>query len=102
MRWITLSLTLLATLVAVLNISSARAQITVDLNQIRCDQYLAMGPQMSSNFSAWMSGWFSYQTRRTFVDLLVHQQNIQNVKSWCQFHPQESVMNGLNNAIGQQ
>ena len=34
-----------------------------------CGQYLAMSPAMSRDFSAWMSGWFSYQTRRTFVDL---------------------------------
>jgi HdeA/HdeB family len=78
---------------------AANAQLTISMDMIKCDQYLAMSPDMSRDFSAWMSGWFSYQTRRTFVDLSLHQKNIANVKAWCQFHPQESVMTGLQNAI---
>src|SRR4029077_14721171 len=45
-------------------------------------------------------GWFSYQNRRTFVDLALHQQNIANVKAWCQYHPAESVMYGLQQSVG--
>jgi HdeA/HdeB family len=82
--------------------AAANAQLTVDMGAIKCGQYLAMSPAMSRDFSAWMSGWFSYQTRRTFVDILVHQKNIGNLTAWCQFHPQESVMTGLQNAIGPQ
>jgi HdeA/HdeB family protein len=82
--------------------AAANAQLTVDMNAIQCSQYLAMSPEMSRDFSAWMSGWFSYQTRRTFVDLLLHQKNIANLKAWCQYHPQDSVMTGLQTAIGSQ
>ncbi|MGA7535046.1 MAG: HdeA/HdeB family chaperone, partial [Pseudolabrys sp.] len=46
---------------------AANTQITIDMGAIRCDQYLAMSPAQSRDFSAWMSGWFSYQTRREFV-----------------------------------
>lgn len=80
----------------------ANAQLTVDVNAITCQQYMSMPPELSSHFSAWMSGWFSYQTRRTFVDFATHQKNITNVKNWCWWHPQDSVMNGLKNAIGPQ
>ena len=38
---------------------AAHAQLTIDMNSIKCDQYLAMSPEMSRDFSAWMSGWFS-------------------------------------------
>ena len=81
---------------------AANAQITIDMGAIRCDQYLAMSPAQSRDFSAWMSGWFSYQTRRTFVDLVWHQSNIAKLKAWCQFHPQEGVMAGLQREIGPQ
>ncbi|MGC2585601.1 MAG: HdeA/HdeB family chaperone, partial [Pseudolabrys sp.] len=37
---------------------TANAQITIDMGAIRCDQYLAMSPAQSRDFSAWMSGWF--------------------------------------------
>jgi hypothetical protein len=78
----------------------ANAQITIDMDKITCGEYLAMPPSQSDNFSAWMSGWFSYQNRRTFVDLVLHQKNIANLKAWCQYHPQESVMSGLQKAVG--
>jgi HdeA/HdeB family protein len=81
---------------------AANAQVTIDMGAFTCDQYLAMSPAMSRDFSAWMSGWFSYQTRRTFVDVLLHQKNIATVKSWCQYHPQASVMSALQSAIGPQ
>ena len=78
----------------------ANAQLTIDMGKITCDQYLAMPPAQSDNFSAWMSGWFSYQNRRTFVDILLHQKNIAIVKDWCKYHPTESVMSGLQKSLG--
>jgi hypothetical protein len=77
----------------------ANAQLTIDMGRITCEQYLAMPPTRSNDFSAWMSGWFSFKNDRPFVDLVVHQKNIASVKEWCKFHPGESVMMGLKNAI---
>ena len=77
----------------------ANAQVTIDMGSIKCGQYLAMPPAQSDNFSAWMLGWFSYKNDRTSVDLVVFQKNIASVKEWCKFHPTESVMTGLKNAI---
>ncbi len=81
---------------------TANAQVSIDMGAFTCSQYLAMSPSMSRDFSAWMSGWFSYQTRRTVVDVLAHEKNISTVKSWCQFRPQASVMSALQSAIGPQ
>ena len=77
----------------------ANAQLTIDMNRITCGEYLAMSPSQSDNFSAWMSGWFSYQSHKTYVDLVAHQKNIANVKEWCKYHPSESVMTGLQKAV---
>ncbi|MGZ7060568.1 MAG: HdeA/HdeB family chaperone [Candidatus Angelobacter sp.] len=79
---------------------SANAQLTVEMANIRCEQYLAMSPSQSRDFSAWMSGWFSYKIGKTSVDLLAHLKNIENVKAWCVYHPKETVMSGLENATG--
>jgi len=81
---------------------TANAQVTIDMSALTCDQYLAMSPPRSRDFSAWMSGWYSYETRRRIVDVLAHQKNIANLKSWCQSRPQTSVMNALESAIGPQ
>jgi len=81
---------------------AAHAQLTIDMASITCKQYLAMPPEQSRNFSSWMSGWFSYQTRRTFVDFLQHQENVAKVKAWCNYHWNESVMSALKATIGSQ
>ena len=82
--------------------ATANAQLTIDMASITCGQYLGMPPAQSRDFSAWMGGWFSYQLRKTSIDLITHEKNIANVKAWCQYHPQETVMSGLKNATGQQ
>jgi hypothetical protein len=77
---------------------AANAQLTIEMASIRCEQYLAMSPSQSANFSSWMSGWFNYQLNKTTVDLVAHQKNISNVKAWCKYHPRDTVMSGLQNA----
>ncbi|RTL49512.1 MAG: hypothetical protein EKK40_14225 [Bradyrhizobiaceae bacterium] len=81
--------------------ATANAQtVTIDMRAVKCSQYLAMTPATSDKFSAWMSGWFSYQTNRTFVDLALHEKNVANVKDWCRSHQQASVMEGLQTTLG--
>ena len=43
---------------------AANAQLTIEMANIRCDQYLAMPPAQSRDFSSWMSGWFMDRVRR--------------------------------------
>jgi len=95
-------LRLLSTALALLLLpAAANAQVvTIDMNAVKCNEYLALTPSATDKFSAWMSGWFSYQTNRTFVDLALYQQNIANVKDWCKFHPSASVMEGLKTTLG--
>jgi hypothetical protein len=81
---------------------NAHAQLTIDMASITCGQYMAMPPDQSRNFAAWMSGWFSYQNRRTFVDFTLHQKNTANVLAWCQYHPGASVMSAVQSALGSQ
>ena len=59
-----------------------------------------MSAAPSSKFSAWMTGWFSYESRRTFVDFDLHRANVTSVRGWCQSNPSASVMAGLEKSIG--
>jgi hypothetical protein len=81
---------------------TANAQLVIDMSAFTCSQYLAMPPAASTSFSAWMSGWYSYQTRRTFVDIIAHQNNIAKLRLWCDHNPQATVMSALQAAIGPQ
>jgi hypothetical protein len=79
---------------------ASEALATVDIRSITCSEYLAMPAAPSSKFSAWMTGWFSYESRRTFVDFDLHRTNVTNVRGWCQSNPSASVMVGLEKSIG--
>ena len=82
---------------------AANAMITIDMGAVRCYGYLAMSVVQLFDFSAWMSCWLraitlagnlwiSYWTRKHWNFL----------KAWCQYHPQEGVMAGLQRGIGPQ
>ena len=81
---------------------TANAQLTVQMADVRCDQYLAMPPAQQEKFAAWMSGWYSYQTRTPWVDFAQYRQNIANVRAWCVRWPNEKIMTGLSKATGTQ
>ena len=78
--------------------TAANAQVTIEMANIRCEQYLAMPVNQSREFSAWMSGWFSYKIGKTWVDLVAYEKNIKNVQAWCKYHPNQTVMSGLQRA----
>lgn len=81
-------------------VTNAALAATDDIRTITCGQYLAMPAAPSSKFSAWMTGWFSYQSSRTYVDFNLHQANVASVKAWCQSNPTASVMASLEKSIG--
>ena len=75
--------------------SPAYPQLTIDMAAIKCDQYLAMTPVMSRDFSAWMSGWFSQRFGHVSVGMNDFARNIAAVKQWCGLNPQRTVMAAL-------
>ena len=80
--------------------ATSRAQIAVDMTKLTCGQYLAMSPDQSRIYAAWMSGWFNQKMGTTYVNLEAYEKNVENVKAWCGTNPNEMVMTGLQRATG--
>jgi hypothetical protein len=80
--------------------ATSQAQIAVDMSRLTCGQYLAMSPDQSRIYSAWMSGWFNQKMGTTWVNLEAYERNVENVKAWCGTNPNELVMTGLQRATG--
>jgi hypothetical protein len=78
----------------------AQAQIAVDMSRLTCGQYLAMSPDQSRIYAAWMSGWFNQKMGTTYVNFEAYERNVENVKAWCGTNPNELVMTGLQRATG--
>ena len=81
--------------------ATSQAQIAVDMSRLTCGQYLAMPPDQSRIYAAWMSGWFNQKMGYTYINLEAYQRNVANVKAWCSSNPGELVMTGLQRATGQ-
>jgi HdeA/HdeB family len=80
--------------------ATSQAQIAVDMTKLTCGQYLAMSPDQSRIYAAWMSGWFNQKMGTTYVNLEAYEKNVENVKGWCGTNPNEMVMTGLQRATG--
>ena len=80
--------------------SVSQAQVGINMQLVTCTQYLAMPPEQSSVFAAWMSGWFNQKSGYTYINLEAYARNVANVKAWCASNPGELVMTGLQRATG--
>ena len=80
--------------------ATTQAQIAVDMSRLTCGQYLAMSPDQSRIYAAWMSGWFNQKMGTTYINLEAYEKNVENVKAWCGTNPNELVMTGLQRATG--
>ena len=76
----------------------AQAQVMIDMSRVTCADYLAMTPDRSRVFSAWMSGYFNQKNGYVWIDLGAYARNVANVKQWCASNPGELVMTGLERA----
>lgn len=80
--------------------SLGHAQYMINMSLVTCMQYVAMPPDQSRIFSAWMSGWFNQKSGYTYINLQAYERNVANVKAWCAANPNELVMTGLHRAMG--
>jgi HdeA/HdeB family len=55
------------TSVSIIGTANSQAQYAINMSLVTCTQYLAMPPDRSRIFSAWMSGWFNQKTGYTYV-----------------------------------
>ena len=95
LRTITLGSLILAGITAP---AVTQAQVAVDMSLLKCGQYLAMSPDQSRIYAAWMSGWFNQKMGYTYINLEAYARNVENVKAWCATNPGELVMTGLQRA----
>jgi HdeA/HdeB family len=74
---------------------SSHAQATLDMTRVTCADYLAMPPDRSEIFSAWMSGWFNQRLGYVSVGLSDFQRNVASIKQWCTTSPAATIMGAL-------
>ena len=80
--------------------TTGRAQVTINMSRVTCADYLAMTPEQSDVFGAWVGGYFNQKTGYTWIDIDAQRRNVETLKAWCATNPAEFVMTGLARAAG--
>jgi acid stress chaperone HdeB len=69
-----------------------RAQVTLDLSKVTCDQYVGYKITDPQNISIWLSGYFSGKRGTTIIDTQSFDANAKKLRDYCFRNPATPVM----------
>lgn len=76
-------------------VPSARAQVTIDVSKITCDQYVGYKVTNPQNIAIWLSGYYGGKRDSTIVDTQSLTANAKKVRDYCIRNPQTPVMRAV-------
>jgi hypothetical protein len=92
------NIALLTVLLSAVVPTASHAQVSINMSQVTCGEYLAMNQEQSNVFGAWVGGYVNQKTGYTWIDLVAQRRNVANLQTWCASNPREFVMTGLKRA----
>jgi acid stress chaperone HdeB len=90
-----------AVLTALALAETARAQVTIDVAKITCDQYLLFKVADPRDISLWLSGYYHGKRGITAVDQQALRNNEDKVKDYCRGHLDMPVMQAVETLLSQ-
>jgi hypothetical protein len=87
-------------LFSIFGISVGRAQETIDVAKITCDQFLTGQVYDSQTLSIWLSGYYNGTRHDTVVDVTALKKHSLNMMDYCILHKDMNLMEAINNALG--
>jgi hypothetical protein len=92
---------ILLAMFSVLGISTAQAQMTVDVAKITCRQFL-LGHVGGSTRSVanWLSGYYNGKRGNTVIEVGSMQNNVRDLERYCRKNHEMPVMDAAKNALG--
>ena len=91
---------ILLVLISVFGISAGRAQQTIDVAKITCDQFLAGRVTDSRTLSIWLSGYYNGTRHNTVVDVSAFKKHWLDMSDYCTSHRDMNLMEAIENAFG--
>ncbi len=73
------------------------AQISVDMNQITCGNYLGYSPDIQDFVRFWMSGYYNAAANSSVLSYDRFQQNSAKVTTYCRTHKPQSLPTAIKN-----
>jgi acid stress chaperone HdeB len=95
-----LTLIALCTLLGLLAVPTAKAQVTLDVSKITCEQLLQNKVAAPRVLGAWLSGYYSGKRNNTVLEIQAVEKNGGKVMSYCRSHLNMAVMQAVEAALG--
>jgi len=70
----------------------ARAQVTIDLSKVTCDQYVGYKITDPQNIAIWLSGYFNAKRGNTIIDTQAFDASTKKLRDYCFRNPATPVM----------
>ena len=81
-------------------VPAARAQVTLDVSKITCDQYTGYKVTNPQNIAIWVSGYYHGKRGDTVVDMQKLLADTKTMERYCIQNPQALVMNAVETVLG--
>jgi acid stress chaperone HdeB len=85
---------------AVLAVSVAPAQVTIDVSKITCDQYLLNKVANSRTVAAWLGGFYAGKRNNPVVDTMALERNAEKVSEYCGSNRNMTLMRAVETTLG--
>lgn len=93
-------LLLISALFASVQVQALRAQVTVDVSKITCDQLLMEKPVPAKYVVLWLSGYYNGKRSNTIIQPDALDKNEEKVDFYCNLHREMTVMDAVKNVLG--
>jgi acid stress chaperone HdeB len=79
----------------VFQIAQSRAQVTLDVSKITCNQFAAYKITSPRNIAIWLSGYYNGKRDNTIIDMQELMEDTQKLQDYCILHPETRVMQAV-------
>ena len=80
-------------------VSSAQAQVTLDVAKITCEQFTRYKISNPENIAIWISGYYAGTRGRTIIDPQTVMSNARKLQDYCFFNPQTGVIQAVETVL---
>jgi hypothetical protein len=91
---------IIGSLLAILVVSGAQAQVTIDVSKITCDQFLQNKVSSPRIIAAWLSGFYAGKRNNPVVDTQTLERNADRVSAYCDSNRKMVLMQAVETTLG--